>query len=78
MRIKIDCDSIDSSLIIIRFGRDVYPYKLSVWNRICKPYEEPGYFLKVKDQSSWREFPTIIIFLPKIKFSKYDFEEAIR
>ena len=77
-RVKIDCDSIDPSLIIIRFGRDVYPYNSHIWNKICKPYEEPGYFLKVKDQAGWREFPTVIIFVPKIKFSKYAFEEAIK
>ena len=73
-RIRIDCDTIDPGLIIIRFGRETYPYNDSNWNKICKPYEKPGYFMKVKDKASFREFPTVIFFLPRIKFSKEDIE----
>ena len=73
-RIRIDCDTIDPGLIIIRFGRNTYPYNESNWNKICKPYETPGYFMKVKDKASFREFPTVIFFLPRLKFTKEDIE----
>lgn len=73
-RIRIDCDTIDPDLIVIRFGRNCYKYNESNWNKICEPYEQPGYFMKVKDKSGFREFPTVIFMLPRLKFLPEDVE----
>lgn len=78
-RIKINLDTIDPNLIIIREGQGgpCHKYTKENWDLFCKPYIDNKDFLIEAYRTSGRKFkniPNIIIFLPKIEFDESDIE----
>lgn len=75
-RLKIDLDTIDPDVLVIRFGNGNYKYNESNWNKYCKPFihnkEKSLEFVK---KGSFKVLPSVVIFLPKLKFNKEDIEE---
>ena len=74
-RLRIDLDTIDPDVIVIRFGKNIVKYSTSNWNKYCAP------FVNNKDRSkkfvktgSFKSLPAIIIYLPRLKYLPEDIE----
>ena len=80
-RVKLDCDMFDPDVLVIRVGRKCYKYNIPNWNKYCKPYvDDKEMTIKTYNKNSHLAFkivPQIIFYVPKLKFNKSQFEEAI-
>lgn len=75
-RLKIDLDTIDPDVVIIRLGKDIVKYSISNWNKYCAPFvnnkDRLKEFLKT---GSFKSLPCIVIYLPRLKFLPEDIED---
>ena len=75
-RVKIDLDTIDPDVVIIRFGKDIVKYSIPNWNKYCEPFVNNKDGAKeFKRTGSFKSLPSIIIYLPRLRYSPEDIEE---